>query len=466
MWYGHAKAPKCNRARDTYMSYDLCIRGGTIVTAQGDVETDLWVENGKIVEIGCSDAHPVKRTVNATGLLVFPGILDAHVHFNEPGRQTWEGIATGSQALAAGGGTCFFDMPLNASPPTLDASSFDRKWQACQAKSLTDFAFWGGLTPHNLARLPELAACGVIGFKAFMCNSGIPDFEACDPDSLLRGMRIAADLGLPVAVHAEDQGMTTKLTEDLRNQGSTTIADYVLTRPVGAEVQAVTDAIELASQAKCKLHIVHISHPQVLAVARQQAIAKRVDLTCETCPHYLLLDTNDLLKIGVAAKCAPPLRAPEDRQQMRLAVIQGMIDTISSDHSPAPRELKEGMDFLEAWGGISGIQITLRGLLTLGVPNAQIVKCTAGHIARRFRLAGKGELVAGNDADFTILDPLPQQILSADELRDRHKFSPYLGRLFRGKVVGTYLRGEAIFDNGQIVESMRGRGKLQRPSNV
>ncbi|MER3490807.1 MAG: allantoinase, partial [Meiothermus sp.] len=198
--------------------FDLVVRGGTLVLEQGTVAADLAVEDGKIVQIG-PELGAGREEIDARGLHVFPGLIDVHVHFNEPGHEDWEGIATGSAALAAGGGTLFFDMPLNSIPCVLDAPSFDAKLEALRAKSLTDFALWGGLTPHNLERLPELAERGAIGFKAFMSNSGLPEFPHADDHTLYRGMQAAARLGLPVAVHAESEGLTAGLAAEIRAGG-------------------------------------------------------------------------------------------------------------------------------------------------------------------------------------------------------------------------------------------------------
>ncbi len=447
------------------MDLDLKVCGGTILSEFGEQRADVGVANGTVVEVAPSIVRAAKATLSADGLYVFPGLIDAHVHFNEPGRSDWEGIASGSQALAAGGGTCFIDMPLNSSPPTLDGPSFEAKKTACQSHSLTDFALWGGLTPHNLRHMKELAAKGVVGFKAFMCQSGIDDFVHCDDKSLVKGMQIAADLGLPVAVHAESEFMTATLTRENRANGGQSAVDYLQTRPVTAELEAIQKAILFAAETKCSLHIVHISHPQAVALARTLSEQHKVDLSCETCPHYLLLNSQDMQLIGLAAKCSPPLRDEPARQSLVEAVQRGAFDTIGSDHSPAPYSLKQSASFFDAWGGISGVQVSLRALLTLEIANHLIAKMMASQVARRFRLGRKGSLAVGMDADFALVEPNTCEALQVRDLLDRHRFSPYVGRLFRGKIVSTYLRGKPIYDQGKVIEEARGTGRLLRPES-
>jgi allantoinase len=288
------------------MSFDLIIRNAHIVLDDSVDIGSIAVTDGKIVEIGEVTGTAVEE-IDATDLHVFPGLIDSHVHFNEPGRTEWEGIATGSAALAAGGGTCFFDMPLNSSPPTLDGPSFDLKRAAAEASSCTDFALWGGLTPKNLDKLEELADCGVIGFKAFMSNSGIDDFSAADDFTLYRGMQIAAARGLVVAVHAENDSITSGLAAEAIRAGRTGVTEYLKSRPVVAEVEAIKRVIALAADTKCKLHIVHVSSAE--GARHAQAGALEADVTYETCPHYFLMTENDVIRLGAAAKCAPPLLA-------------------------------------------------------------------------------------------------------------------------------------------------------------
>ena len=319
------------------MAFDLLIRGASVVRSEGVEPLCIGIEDGRIVALAPELSERAKETIDAAGLHVFPGVIDAHVHFNDPGRTAWEGAATGSAALAAGGGTCFIDMPLNSSPPTLDAPSFAAKLAACRGAARTDFALWGGLTPDNLDRLEELAECGVVGFKAFMAGSGISDFHACDDAALYRGMRTAARLGLPVAVHAENDAIVSVLAAEARAAGRIGVRDYLASRPVAAEAEAVSRALVFAGETGCKLHVVHTSSPRGVRLIRAAAAAGTADVTCETCPHYLLLSDTDVERLGAKAKCSPPLRPAAERELLVALVAGGQVDTIGSDHSLPPR---------------------------------------------------------------------------------------------------------------------------------
>ena len=296
------------------MAFDSLIRGGQVVQASGVGRLDIAIDAGRIASLAPEVSGPAREVIDARGLHVFPGVLDAHVHFNDPGRDSWEGVPSGSSALVAGGGTCFIDMPLNSSPPTLDSKSFDLKLAACSGRAFADFALWGGLTPDNLDQLEALAERGVVGFKAFMSGSGIDDFLRCDDESLYRGMRIAARLGLPVAVHAENDGMTSALSSRARAEGRTSVRDYLDSRPIAAEAEAISRALAFAEDTGCALHVVHTSSARGVRLIRQAVEAGLCDATCETCPHYLLLCAEDVERLGARAKCAPPLRPAAERQ--------------------------------------------------------------------------------------------------------------------------------------------------------
>jgi allantoinase len=443
------------------MPLDVVIRGGQVVLPDGVVDADIGIEAGSIASIGAGIGGKARETIDAAGLTIFPGVVDSHVHFNEPGRTNWEGAATGSAALVAGGGTCFCDMPLNSSPPTLDAESFKLKRAALEASSHADFGLWGGLCQHNLDHLEELAACGVIGFKAFMCASGINDFPSVDEYQLGRGMEIAARLGLPVAVHAEDERMTRAMTQAAVAEKRTSVRDYLNSRPIRAEVVAIERAIALAEQTRCSLHIVHVSSGAgVRAVV--EARRRGVDATCETCPHYLVLTDDDVERIGAAAKCAPPIRLAAEREALWRSLIAGEIDFVASDHSPAPRSMKTSSDFFAVWGGISGCQTTLGLLLFQGhslrsIPLEQISSWISERPAKRYRLENKGRIEVGADADLALVDLSRSTVLACDALLDRHRFSPYLGQRLAGAVRRTIIRGQTAFAEGKIVASFRGR---------
>lgn len=451
---------------------DLVVRGGMVVTPEGVVQADVGIAGGTIRAVGPDLSG--KETIEAAGLHIFPGVIDAHLHFNEPGRAHWEGFETGSRALAAGGGTLFFDMPLNAHPPTVDAASFQLKLAAAEQKCRTDFAFWGGLVPGNLDHLEELAACGVVGFKAFMCSSGIDDFSSIDDHSLREGMKRAARLGLPVAVHAESETLTRRLVQERLQQGGTSVRDFLASRPVEAELEAIRRATDMAGETRCALQVVHVSCGEgieLIAEARRRG----VDVTGETCPHYLTLTDVDMERIGATAKCAPPLRPEGQRQGLWRQLLAGNVCNVGSDHSPSPPEMKQGKDFFKIWGGISGAQHTLPLLLSgfaereaeLGAgPDTPVsdkaLQLAAGlvssRVAARFKLPStKGRLATGVDADLALVDLRQPFEVRREDLFYRHQQSPYLGRQLRGRVVRTLLRGRTVFENGRIATQPFGR---------
>jgi allantoinase len=456
--------------------FEIILRGGTVVTPEGVNASDIGIAEEKIIALGKNLSGSASEEIDARELHIFPGVIDAHVHFNEPGRADWEGIETGSQALAAGGGTMFFDMPLNAHPPTCDVESFDLKGAAARAKSLTDFALWGGLVPHNLEQLERLAERGVIGFKAFMANSGIDDFPRADHGTLRKGMKRAAGAGALVAVHAESESITQKLAQEKMSRGLTSIRNYLDSRPIEAELEAIRNAIDMAGDVGCKLHVVHVSSAEGVALITD-AKKRGADVSCETCPHYLMLTENDMLKLGAVAKCAPPLRSPRERDALWERVIAGEVTTIGSDHSPSPPEMKRDTNFFKVWGGISGVQHTLSLLIgseearehfggelageTPALPGAAlslIAKLTSFQVAERFRLPKtKGRIEVGAEADFALVDFREKFTVRAEDLFYRHKQSPYVGRTLTGRVVQTILRGRTIFKRGQIVGGQRGR---------
>jgi allantoinase len=441
------------------MPFDLIIRNAKVVAPDGVKDLEIAVANERIAELSPTIRGAAREEIDATGLHVFPGLIDPHVHFNEPGRTDWEGFATGSAALAAGGGTCFFDMPLNSSPPTLDGPSFDAKLRAAQTNSRTDFVLWGGLVPGNVKHLEELGVRGVVGFKAFMCDSGIDDFKRAGDGTLQQGMATAAHLGLPVAVHAEDQATVDPATQECMSSGRTDVRNYLRSRSVEAEVTAIQRAIAIARDTESALHIVHVSSGAGIDRAVQARARWRVDVTCETCPHYLELTEQDVERIGAPAKCSPPIRSEVHRQELWHRLRGGRIDLVSSDHSPAPTSMKQSGDFFRVWGGIAGVQSTLSILLTHrpALSLEQIARLVSTNVADRFRIPQKGRIAVGYDADLALVDTDAAYTLTRDMLLDRHKLSPYVGRTFRGLVRRTIVRGHTVFHDGKIVGNFRGR---------
>jgi len=440
--------------------FDLLVRGGTVVTPGAAETSDIGVLDGVVAAVGPDLEGGARETVDAAGLHVFPGVVDAHVHCNDPGRADWEGLVHGTRALAAGGATTFVDMPLNASPPTVDGASFDLKVAAAEGAALVDFALWGGLVPGPLDRLDELAERGVVGFKAFMCPTGIDDFQMADDETLLAGMERAARLGLPVAVHAENAELTTRLAAKALAEGRRTLRDYLASRPVVAELEAIERAVDMAESAGCSLHVVHVSTGAGVALVTA-ARSRGVDVTCETCPHYLALDEEAAIEVGLAAKCSPPLRPRQDVEDLWRAVLGGEVDLVASDHSPGLPERKQGDDAFAAWGGIAGCQTLLRVLLTEGPPRGlsleAVAELSAAAPARRFRLAGKGSLEPGADADLTLVDVGIEATLTREELLSRHRLNPLVGRPLRGRVERTILRGSTVCLGGDMVASPGGR---------
>lgn len=448
--------------------YDLLIRGGEVVTGAGPHRAEIAVSDGKFVAIGPDLDGDAAASIDASGGIVMPGGVDPHVHFNEPGRTAWEGWASGSRALVAGGITTCIEMPLNARPPTLDRASFDAKVAAAMGVSVADFALWGGLTPDNLDALPALAEAGVVGYKAFMSRSGTDDFRPAGDDTLYQGMTYAASVGLSVAVHAENDAITADLAARAQAAGRTAMRDYLASRPAVAEIEAIGGAIAIAEAAGCALHVVHVSTGRGVALIAE-ARERGVDVSCETCPHYLAFTGEDAERIGALAKCAPPLRDAATREALWATLRAGEVDMVASDHSPAPPSMKVGDDAFAIWGGISGCQHLLPVVLSeapgRGLGLADIAQLTATNAARRFGLPGKGEIAVGFDADFSIVtrqEPMP---LKGKDVCYRHPRSAWDDYPVRFRVRTCVLRGQVVFGDGAHGERPPA-GRLLRPRYV
>ena len=446
---------------------DLAIRGALVIS-DGAYARDILISGGRIsalVEAGASEA---KREIDARGLLALPGMVDAHVHFNEPGRTDWEGWASGSRAAAAGGTTTVLDMPLNSVPPVLGGDSFDVKKAAAQSASIVDFGLWGGLVDADPASLRELSDRGAVGVKAFLCDSGVAEFPALHQDDLVPALRAAADAGLLVALHCEDDTLVREATARVRGEGRRDAAAWPLSRPPLVEVRAVASACAAAREAGARIHVVHLSAMEALG-AVGAARDMGTDVTVETCPHYLTFDDDDLAGQGAALKCAPPIRDARNREGLWKALLDGKIDFVASDHSPCPPDLKDSADMFAAWGGIAGAQSLLSAVFagaSMRAGDALDVRKVAGFVvwrlstrpAKRFGLwPRKGAIAPGSDADVVLFDPDRDWTLDEESSRTRGR-DPYVGRPFRGKVVRTLVGGRTVYNERETVTNpARGR---------
>jgi len=440
------------------MSADLYLKNAQVVTEEAAFHGGVVIEGEKISQVvGGLPEVTAKKIIDLGGKTLLPGMVDDHVHFNEPGREHWEGYRTGSMAAAAGGVTTIMEMPLNATPPTITRQLLDKKRQAVRDQAIVDYANWGGMVNNNLEELPGLHEGGVVGFKAFMSNSGV-DFERVDDDVLYEGLKIIGELGNVIGVHAENEYVTRFMGQKMRSVGRTDRAAWHESRPPAAELEAIQRAIYWAGEADGNLHVVHVTIPEgILAI--DDAKRQGVKVTSETCPHYLFFDEEDFVRIGPAAKCAPPLRSRAFVEEMWELVLAGVVDTIASDHSPSTWEDKaKGMDDVwKAWGGISGVQTLLPAMISegyhkRGMPLTGIVRLMVANPARIFGLyPQKGALLPGSDADVTVVDLDAEWTLAADDLFYKNKHSAYIGYDFRGKVMQTYLRGKLIYDQGTIL---------------
>jgi allantoinase len=391
--------------------------------------------------------------------VLLPGLVDTHVHVNEPGRTNWEGFASATRAAAAGGVTTILDMPLNAIPPTTTAWALAEKRAAAARQCHVDVGFIGGIVPDNAADLPELYAGGVLAWKCFLVDSGVAEFPAVSEPHLRSVLPQLARWNVPVMVHAELPGpiAASRPRGPVRQYTA-----YAATRPISAEVAAVELMVALSAEFGAHVHIVHVSSrdaANVIATAR----ARGVRITGETCPHYLTFAAEEIADGATEFKCAPPIRSAAQREALWLALQAGTLDMVVSDHSPAPALLKcrESGDLAAAWGGIASLQLGLSaawsGAERRGIPLHQLAQWMASAPADVVRLPRKGRIAAGCDADFVVWDPAAEWMVDAVRLRHRHPLTPYHGLTLAGQVQATYLRGELIFDRGAFPEAPTGR---------
>lgn len=427
--------------------HDLVIRDTNILNQGKWQAVDVAIDDERFTAIGAV-SQSGKKEVDAQGAFCLPGGIDLHVHFNEPGRTHWEGFATGSLAAAAGGVSFLAEMPLNSIPSTVTVDALKQKLAAIGNKSVIDFGLWGGLVPGNVDQLIPLSKAGVVGFKAFMSPSGTNDFDNSDIGTLKAGMREIAKTGKILALHAEDPQVLDAASKHINLK--TSAFDWESSRPIEAEISAINIVLDLAGETGCRIHIVHVSNPEALeaiAIGKQNGI----DVTCETCPHYLLLSIDDAYKIGTDAKCAPPLRPAATVAGLWDSLRANRIQTIGSDHSPSPPELKSGAaNFYEAWGGISGLQHGLPLLWSKAIDDTallqKIVHASTQNASTLIDLKTKGSLSIGMDADFALVEKLDNPAIITDsELKYRHPKSAYTGFKTNFQIVDTWQRGHCIY---------------------
>lgn len=410
--------------------------------------------------IAAIEPYTKGAAIDAGDAVVMPGLVDTHVHINEPGRTDWEGFASATRAAAAGGVTTIVDMPLNSIPPTTTVAALAAKRSAAAGRCHVDVGFWGGVVPGNARDLEPLAQAGVRGFKCFLSPSGVDEFDHVGERDLRLALPITGTLRLPLLAHAEWPAM---LRDPRPEDDRQLYATWLRTRPTAAEHAAIERLIDLAGQAAAKVHIVHLASADALG-AIGQARAMGLDITVETCPHYLSFCAEEIAPGATAWKCAPPIRERDHRERLWGALGDGRIDLIATDHSPAPPSLKhlDDGDFLAAWGGIASLQLALpvmwTGARQRGLPFERLAQWMSAAPAR---LAGlerrKGAIAIGHDADLVIVDPDREFTVEASRLYHRHAVTPYDGARLHGVVRTTMLRGEIVYDNDTHVGPPAGR---------
>jgi allantoinase len=428
------------------MTYELVLRAGRIVTPTGEVSGWVAVDGDRISQVGSGDAPTAAEVVDLPrDCVLLPGLVDTHVHVNEPGRTEWEGFASATRAAAAGGITTLIDMPLNSIPATVDAEALRIKRAAATGQCAVDVGFWGGAVPGNIDALTALHADGVFGFKCFLLHSGVEEFPELSAVDLERYLVRLRELDALMIVHAEDP----ELIEGAPPAAGRSYRAFLGSRPRAAEARAITTVVEAARRTGARAHIVHLSDADALPLIAA-AKADGVRLTVETCPHYLVFDADAIPDGATQYKCCPPIREAENRERLWSALGDGLIDFVVSDHSPCVPELKllEQGDFGGAWGGIASVQLSLPAVWTeaarRGFSSADLVRWMAAGPARFVGLADRGAIIEGRQADFVIFAPDEEFTVDAHELQQRNPVTPYHGRVLRGAVRETWLRGRRI----------------------
>lgn len=434
-------------------SKSFLLRSRRIVTPEGVKEGELWIQEGKIRQIFPLNQGTLDVQVEDVGnLVVMPGLVDSHVHVNEPGRTEWEGFETATHAAAAGGITTLADMPLNCIPVTTTLKAFQIKLEECRSKLQMDCAFWGGVVPGNLQELEPMMDAGISGFKAFLIHSGIDDFPQASEADLRASMPLIAKRKLPLLVHAELDGSEESASDPTKNVSN--YWEYLASRPKKWEMDAIALMIQLCRETSCPVHIVHLSCADALPMI-QSARLEGLPFTVETCSHYLTLAAENVAEGDTRFKCAPPIREQENANRLWKGLEEGVIDFIVSDHSPCTPALKlmEKGDFQGAWGGISSLQFGLSVIWTeakrRGYSLLQLAQWMCEKPATLLHLAHKkGKIAQGYDADLIVWNPEATIQIQPETTYHRHKVTPYEGQQLFGKIEQTLLRGQRIYNQG------------------
>ncbi len=405
----------------------------------------MRVRGGVVVEVSAYDVEAGAAEVVelAADEVLLPGLVDTHVHVNEPGRTEWEGFASATRAAAAGGVTTIVDMPLNSIPPTTTVAALEEKRSVAQGQAYVDVGFWGGAVPGNTADLGGLHEAGVFGFKCFLLDSGVEEFPPLTGTGLAAAMAVTAELGALMIVHAEDGETIGECAHGVSYDG------FLASRPDAAEERAIALVVDTARATRSRAHIVHLSAAGAVPALRA-ARSAGVDVSVETCPHYLHFEAGSIPDGATELKCCPPIRDGANRDALWAALRSGDIDMVVSDHSPCTAELKrlDTGDFAEAWGGVASLQLGLPVVWTTarerGVPLAEVVGWMAAAPARRVGLTGKGEIAVGADADFCVFAPDERWVVDPARLHHKNPVSAYAGRTLTGTVRRTWLRGRPI----------------------
>ncbi len=427
----------------------------------------VHVTGGTIVSVrGPLDLTPGEPVTDVGEAVLLPGLVDTHVHINDPGRATWEGFDTATRAAAAGGVTTLVDMPLNSIPPTTTLAGLEAKASAADGRLMVDVGFCAGLVPSSVGQLRAMWDAGAIAFKCFLADSGVPEFSHVEEADLAAGMRELAGFGAPLLVHAELPGPLARAAEAQAKAGAIdprTYAAWLDSRPREAEDLAIDLVIRLSKDTGARAHVVHLSSSTALAAIRRAKDA-HAPFSAETCPHYLTFAAEEIPEGATEYKCAPPIREAENRDRLWDALRERLLDQVVTDHSPSTAELKccGSGDFVAAWGGIASLQLGLAAVWTSararGATIADVADWMCAAPARLVGLYGaKGCIAAGASADFAVWDPDADFAVDALRLEHKNKVTPYHGRTLRGRVLQTWLRGEKIFDRGTFPASPRGR---------